>query len=221
MPARNAIKQYVENSYYHIYNRGVEKRLIFQEEQDYAVFLSYLRDYLLPKDVDGLTEILASSSTTSKEKDKALKLLRLNNFSEEITLISYCLMPNHFHFQIKQRDSESIDRFINSLGTRYTIYFNRKYKRVGPLYQGVYKAVLVKTDEQLQHLVRYIHKQALELGENQPCSHLEFLGLRKTSWVHPKEILPFFSKTKPSSAYESFMGEVGSTEIIKDLILED
>ena len=49
MPAKNAIKQYLENGFYHVYNRGVEKRPIFQDDQDYSVFLSYLKEYLLPK----------------------------------------------------------------------------------------------------------------------------------------------------------------------------
>ena len=55
MPARNSIKQYIENGYYHIYNRGVEKRLIFLDEQDYSVFLSYLKEYLLPKNESELS----------------------------------------------------------------------------------------------------------------------------------------------------------------------
>ncbi|MCL5019036.1 MAG: transposase [Patescibacteria group bacterium] len=161
MPAKNARKQYLENGYYHLYNRGVEKRTIFLDQQDYSVFLSYLKEYLIPKNEKALQEILSNSNTSSKEKDKALKLLHLNNFYNEITLLAYCLMPNHFHFFIKQKNPNSIDKFMNSLCTRYTMYFNKKYKRVGSLYQGVYKAVLVSSEEQFLHLSRYIHKQAL------------------------------------------------------------
>ncbi|MDO8729566.1 MAG: transposase [bacterium] len=220
MPAKNSIKTYVENSYYHIYNRGVEKRLIFLDQQDYSVFLSYLKEYLLPKDEKELYQKLSDSNISYKEKDKILKLLQLNNFNQEITLIAYCLMPNHFHFFIKQKSAGTIDQFMNSLGTRYTMYFNRKYKRVGSLYQSVYKAVLIASEEQFLHLSRYIHKQALAL-KNQPCSYFEYIGERKTLWIHPEEVLSFFAKNNPSLSYESFVAENDSMEVLKNLTLDE
>src|SRR5437763_38074 len=152
MASKNSIKPYIENAYYHIYNRGVEKRTIFQDQQDYAVFLSYLKSYLTPKNESALREELLNPQIISAEKDRILKLLRLNNFFDEINLVAFCLMPNHFHMLIKQKSAISIDAFMNSFITRYVIYFNKKYKRVGPLFQDVYKAVLVETDAQLLYL---------------------------------------------------------------------
>jgi len=211
MPAKNRIKQYSENSYYHLYNRGNEKRLIFQDKQDYSVFLSYLKEYLLPKNEKELFTKLSSPSISAKERDKILKALRLNNFYGEIDLIAFSLMPNHFHLLIKQKSAGSIDKFMNSLGTRYTMYFNKKYKRVGSLYQGVYKAVLVENDEQLLHLTKYIHKQALAFQgqalEAQPCSYFDYIGKRKTEWVKSEEIIEFFSKNQPSLSYQAFVEE--------------
>lgn len=229
MPSKNSIKLYADNCYYHIYNRGVEKRLIFQDLQDYIVFLSYLKDYLLPKDEKGLSDQLSNPEISYKERDHILKLLRLNNFAEEITLITFCLMPNHFHFLVNQKHFQSIDKFMNSLATRYSMYFNRKYKRVGSLYQDVYKAVLVTTDEQILHLTRYIHKQALALQgdawergmEEQPSSYLDYVGKRKTEWVEPNEILQFFSRTNPNLSYESFVKEQEDLSYIGKLTLED
>ncbi len=225
MPARNSRKQYLENGYYHIYNRGVEKRLIFLDEQDYSVFLSYLKEYLLPKNEKELYERLSDPEISYKEKDKIIKLLRMNNFTDEIIFISYALMPNHFHFALKQKNSNSIDKFMNSLGTRYTMYFNKKYKRVGSLYQNVYKAVLIETIEQLLHLTRYIHKQALarpgRVLQGQPSSYSEFLGLRKTKWIYPEEILSFFSKKQSTLSYKSFVEHEDNTDVIGNLIIED
>ncbi len=109
------------------------------DEQDYGVFLSYVKTYLLPKDVNSLKAKLSSENSNYKEKDQALKLLALNNFSDEIELAAYALLPNHFHFLLKQKDASAMDNFINSLGTRYTMYFNKKYQRVGKLYQGYIK----------------------------------------------------------------------------------
>lgn len=228
MPAKNSQKLYVKKGYYHLYNRGVEKRNIFENAQDYGVFLSYLKEYLLPKDEVKLREQLTNPATTAYEKGTVLKALRLNNFSEEITLLSYCLMPNHFHLLIHQRSAEAIDGFMNSLATRYTMFFNKKYKRVGPLYQGVYKAVLVQTDEQFLHLSRYIHRNplplqgvALQTLSQQSSSYAEYLKTRTSPWVHPETVLSYFSATNPTLSYQNFVeGRDEAPELISDVVIE-
>ena len=130
-------------------------------------------------------------------------------------------MPNHFHLLIKQNGSNSIDQFMNSSNTRYVMYFNKKYNRVGPLFQGVYKAVSIETDEQLLYLSAYIHRNPLELsnvpklilqGEalqnqlgRQPSSLPEYLGKRKTDWVKSQEILEYFSQRNENLMYGKFI----------------
>lgn len=202
MPARNSLKSYLADGYYHLYNRGVEKRAIFLDRQDYNVFLSYLKDYLLPKDTDFLYAQLVDLRTSAEEKEYARKMLRMNNFADQLRMLCYCLMPNHFHFFVKQTKANTIDIFMNSLGTRYTMYFNKKYKRVGSLYQGVYKAAPIRSEEHYLHLSRYIHKQAYK---SQPSSYDEYVGRKSTGWVQPDEILSYFSKTYPQMSYEAFL----------------
>lgn len=227
MPARNSRKQYLENGFYHLYNRGVEKRIIFLDQQDYNVFLFYLKQYLLPKNEKELYEKLSNPSISYKERAEIIKLLRLNNFFEEITLLAYCLMPNHFHFFIKQKSAGSIDKLMNSLCTRYSMYFNAKYKRVGSLYQGVYKAVLVNHENQFLHLSRYIHQQAVALkgeafqGKDQSSSLPDYLGKDNNEWIHPEEILAYFSKTNPTLSYESFITQDNDFSLIQELLLDD
>jgi putative transposase len=227
MPARNVRKQYAKNSYYHLYNRGVEKRVIFLDAQDYGVFLGYLKQYLLPKDEKMIQKRLTDPIISSKEKDHLLKQLRLNNFADEITLLAYCLKPNHFHFFVKQNHATAIDAFMQSLCTRYTMYFNHRYKRVGSLFQGVYKAVMITTDEQFLHLSRYIHKQALtfqgetlEPQENNPSSYREYIGLRKSIWVHPKDVLDYFTTKNPLLSYENFVAQEENPHILSKITLE-
>ncbi len=226
MASKNSRKIYVENSYYHIYNRGVEKRDIFGDDQDYSVFLSYLHQYLEPKNEKLLHERLAEGDLKWDEKRKILNLLGLNNFSGEIDLITYCLMPNHFHLLVKQNSPESIDKFTNSLLTRYVGFFNRKYQRVGRLFQDVYKAVLIDSEEQLLHLSRYIHRNPLELGGNSRShqskytSLPEYLGKRNTNWIKSQEILNYFSKTNPQNSYLSFVEETDNLELLMEITLE-
>ena len=220
MPAKNSRKTYAANGYYHLYNRGVEKRTIFQDQQDYGVFLSYLKEYLLPKDEAELHKKLSDPDSSYQDRDKVLKQLRLNNFNQEITLLAYCLMPNHFHFFLKQKSMGAIDKFMNSLGTRYTMYFNRKYKRVGSLYQGVYKAVPITNEAQFVYLSKYIHKQGLAL-QAQASSYEEYMGKRNTTWVHPEEVLEYFSKTNSLLSYENFVRESIAPGLLKDIDLDE
>ncbi len=219
MPARNRIKPYLEDGYHHLYNRGVEKREIFLDRQDYNVFLSYLSEYLTPKDTEALMAQLADPTLYSSEKDAIRRKLRLNNFADEITMLAYCLMPNHFHFFVKQTKANTINVFMNSLGTRYSMYFNRKYKRVGSLYQGIYKAAPITNEGHFLYLSKYIHKQAYR---SQPCSYEEYLGKKKTAWIKPDEILSYFSRKHPQLSYEAFVKEPDDSDEIMTLpTLED
>jgi putative transposase len=234
MPARNRLKTYLSNTYYHIYNRGVEKRPIFLDDMDYAVLLSYLKTYLLPKDENTLLGIIGDTTTSWKDRDRALKLLRLNNFYGNIQLLSYSLMPNHYHLLVWQKPEAGIDEFMNSLWTRYTMYFNKKYHRVGPLFQSVYKAVQLRTEEQLLHLSRYIHRnsiakrllrnlasQGLALRSYPWSSYLEYLGLRNTEWINSKTILSHWN-SNPYYHYEMFVLETDdemSAKIISPIII--
>ena len=226
MPAKNALKIYIENGYYHIYNRGVEKRNIFADRQDYSVFLAYLKEYLTPKNKNNLLLKLSEEGLIWEEKDKILRLLRLNNFHDQLDLLSYSLKPNHFHFLVKQKGPNVIDSFTRSLMTRYVMYFNRKNSRIGPLFQGVYKAVLITSEEQLLHLSRYIHNNPLRLAKNQKESQdlytslPEFLGKRRTDWVKPDDIISHFSKSNPLNSYRSFVDESEDIASLKDILIE-
>jgi putative transposase len=219
MPGKNVIKNYVEEGYYHIYNRGVNKMNIFKDTQDYRVFLSYMKAYLLPKDSTNLYITLNSKKLSLQEKDKILKIMRLRNYYSKIKLITYCLMSNHFHFIIQQKHRKDLPDFMQSLMTRYAHYFNRKYKRRGPLYEGKYKGVLIQSDKQLWHLSRYVHRNPLGIiSDNivkkklkklllyKPSSYPVYLKTARQSWVKPEVVTDNFSQTGINS-YQSFVEE--------------
>lgn len=145
MPSKHVVRNFVEDSYYHVFNRGVEKRNIFLDEQDYRMFLYYLLVYLMP-----LEKVL------SRYPKLPIRLYN-KNLSSELDLVTYCLMPNHFHFLLYQKSRNGISKLMKQLTNAYTLYFNQKYKRVGGLVQGSFKAVAIETDELLLHISRYIH----------------------------------------------------------------
>lgn len=207
MPAKNIVKTYVADGYYHIYNRGVEKRLIFLDEQDYKVFLRFLKDALSPPPTrDTITTNFTLRGVTFKGVPKQPK-----NFNDQLELLAYCLMPNHFHLLVKQLNERSIHEFMHSISTRYSIYFNKKYKRVGKLFQNAYKAALITDDPYLLHLSLYIHRNPLEHIKDLKSaysSYAEYLKLRHTPWINSSIILSYFSSPNNPNKYTSYQSYV-------------
>lgn len=219
MASRNSRKIYLEGGYYHVYNRGVEKREIFKDGQDYSVFLRYLAEYLMPKDEKNLLLSLSDPNLKWREKDRIRKLLRLNNFFNRIHLLAYCLMPNHFHFFVKQKDAMDIDCFMNSIFTRYVGYFNKKYNRIGHLFQDEYKAKLITHEDQFIYLSKYIHRQALfdsqghPLKMSQPSSYVDYINNDPSPWLHLEEVLEYFSKNETQEDYAKFIANSDSNDV--------
>ena len=227
MPQKNTIKINVGNSYYHIYNRGVEKRTIFETDQDYRVFLNYLKEALSPSTKkDNLPKVRVSVQGTSFDRP----IRPPKNLHSQIELVAYCLMPNHFHLLIKQITKGAMETFMRSLLTRYSTYFNKKYDRVGPLFQGRYKAVMTAEDNYLLHLSRYIHLNPSEYTQNLSdaySSYSDYMGIKKTNWVKPDFILAFFNKpVLPEiikvDTYKNFVENYkkDSSQILGELVLE-
>ena len=229
MPRRNTIRRFTEEGIYHVYNRGVEKRDIFIDEQDYAVFLHLLKYYLSPLDLDNMHPLLQFQDFSVK------KIYPLANLEKEVDLITYCLMPNHFHLIIKQHSIDGVSKLLLKVATTYAMYFNKRYKRVGYLFQGPYRAVLVESESYLLHLSRYIHLNPVDLKGVPPfdypySSYKYFLGKARSGWIKPKIILDYFdtstSKLQPLlkhyPSYQEFVegGTEDSKEIIGNLALE-
>lgn len=191
MPARNSIKVYIANGIYHIYNRGINKSDIFCDHQDYSVMLRILKDALLPPPERKMMQI----DVTFKGRTFKGVPRPPTSYYDSVDLLAHCLMPNHFHFLLQQKKERIINKFLQSISIRYAMYFNKKYKRIGPIFQSKYKATLVLDDAYLLHVSRYIHVNPQELGGDivsAYSSYADYLGLRHTPWVKTSVILSYF-----------------------------
>jgi putative transposase len=217
MPAKNAIKEYEAGAYYHIYNRGVEKRIIFQDNEDYKTFLSYLKFYLSPPEIE--TEVTSDLRGLSSQVIKTSPSKVLKNYQEEIELLAYCLMPNHFHLLVKQNSDYSIGSFMSSLSTKYVRYFNTRHKRVGHLFQDRYKAVKIDSEEQWIYLSKYIHRNPCEdsprrsLSDYPYSSYANYLEIISQPWLKPDAILSHFSKKFYKNSYQYFVEQSSPEDI--------
>lgn len=145
MPSRTI--PLINGQIYHIYNRGSEKRRIFENRWDYQRLLRSIKYY----QIEGPKPKFSRFSSLHKI-DPAKKI---------VEILAYCLMPNHIHFIVTQIKDNGITEFIGRTTNSYTKYYNTKHNRIGPLFQGEFKSVLVESDEQLIHLSRYIHLNPL------------------------------------------------------------
>jgi putative transposase len=187
MPGKNVVKNFDEDSMYHVYNRGNNKRQIFFDEKDYSVFLSFLK-YALLSDEEFHADGEVNSELLSVTDRFELKRLGL---AGKLELVSYCLMPNHFHLQLFQYDIDAITRLMRSISTGYVMYFNKRYETSGSLFQGVYKASKITDEAYNQHISRYIHLNALDTGADfryyDYSSYKYYGGAAKADWVHPEK----------------------------------
>lgn len=169
MPIKNVIKSYKPESFYHIYNLGIENKIIFQDEVDYQTFISFLDQSLTPpKTKDEIQQNVTIKGSTFKGSPRQPK-----NLYGLLELHAYSLEPTNFHMLVKQKQAEGIETFMRSLGTRYVMYYNKRYQRRGPLFQGTYKATDITNEAMLLHLSRYIHQL--------PTSHTSYDAYKDNS----------------------------------------
>jgi putative transposase len=146
---------FTPNEFYHVYNRGTDKRVIFQDTSDYQRFQSLL--YLLN------TEESINIRDVLKRKDGPYAL----EFDKQLVSIgAYCLMPNHFHLLLSPKTETSLSLFMQKIATSYSMYFNRRYERTGSLFEGKFKAEFVNEDRYLKYLYSYIHLNPVKLVQS-------------------------------------------------------
>lgn len=223
MPYRKIL--FVNNYYYHIFNHALGKISIFGNLGSPTRVISLMDYYRFIKIPTSYSRFL---KFPRKYQLDLLKKLRKEN-KQKVEIISFCLMPNHYHLILKQVKKDGIKNFTESFQSSYAKYFNIKNEKVGPVFRGRFKAVLISDDMQLLHLSRYIHlnpyssgfvKKLEKLVSYSWSSFAQYLGLDE-GFCHSKIILNQF---KNPADYKKFVFDQADyqkeLETIKHLIID-
>jgi putative transposase len=200
MPRKNVIRLDEPDSYYHVYARGNSRHRIFLDEQDYIAFLKLLERYLSP------------------EEAKNPFGVSYPNFYNRVDLLAYCIMPKHFHLLVYQRQPKDLTALMQSIMTSYSLYFNARYKRSGPLFESRYRASLITDDAYLEHITRYIHLNPRLWRDYEYSSLPYYLQRDEVSWVRPERILSLFDSP---AAYETFVADYEENKKMLDILKKE
>ena len=177
--------------YYHVFNRGVDKRNIFLDKNDYTRFIRSMHSFNQLKPTRSLYFL------DNLKRQKGTESLNFRDSVPLIEIITYCLIPNHYHFLLKQITDGGVSEFIKRIATGYTTYFNQKNKRSGVLFQGPFKAVEIRSDGQLQKISCYINGNSEIHNITKATSwtwssYMDYLNLRKGNLCNKNIILDQF-----------------------------
>jgi len=185
------------NNFYHIYNRGVDGRTIFPEDSYYRRFTLILEHSLKYNYPYSQLIFRLRTAGSTQIKREILAQLETKRMNPPVEIISFCLMPNHYHLALKQLVENGISDFLHRIGTSYTRYFNTRLSRSGRLFETSFKAVGVESDNQLLHLTRYQHLNPIVLGlhtaanlKSYPWSSFpNYMGKEGFSFVNPNPVV--------------------------------
>ena len=195
----------ITDQIYHIFNRGINRQPTFTDKRDYQRSIESMMYYRYSKPQLKLSRFIRLDA-----KDRLEALGKLEKHNKLIEIISYCLMPNHFHLLLKQLEEGGISKFLSNFQNSYTRFFNTKHERDGSLFLDQFKAVIIETDEQLLHVSRYIHlnpytsymvKSMLELEKFAWSSLHDYLGNKKT-FIYKDLII---NTSRSVSSYRQFV----------------
>lgn len=208
MPYR--ITPLVTDHYYHVFNRGVAHQPTFLLARDYERFLFYLSYYRHKEAPVRLSKLLQIPKDV---RNKILEGLEISN-DVIVEIVAYCCMPNHFHLLLKQRADGGVSLFMRKITDGYTRYFNTKHQRVGPVFQGAFKAVHISNNEQLLHVSRYIHLNPVVSAVVRENDFYTYSWSSLLSYIDKK--IPTFVNSMP--ILENFRNSQKYLEFVNDQI---
>lgn len=208
MPFRN----FLEQEYYHLYNHGIDDKLIFKELFDYKEFLFYLKELNDKTNVNIYNRKIAVKNNWNIKRGERL-----------INILSYILLPNHFHIFFQAKNNADSSLFLQKLGTTFTRFFNKKYGRKGSLFLGKMKTKHINENRYLMYITHYIHLNALDLiNKNWREGNFKLsLKYRDFLFSYPWSSLSFYTnKTQNNILDENLIKELfpNSDEYVKEII---
>lgn len=199
MPSRNVIKHYSQDTFYHVYNRGVAKQLIFIDNLDRLKLISIISRHL-----DPTNKSIKSDGTYYRK------------FNQDLELLCYCLMGNHFHMLLYLKgDLDALHLFMQSAITAYTMYFNKRHKRVGTLFQSVFKASSILNETYLMHISRYIHLNPPSYKTYAYSSFQYYITKVHPVWINPDRILNMFQGVNYAQFVDDYADYASTLQNIK------
>ncbi|MFA6375905.1 MAG: transposase [Candidatus Paceibacterota bacterium] len=227
----NVKREFINGEIFHLFNRGVEKRIIFTNDNDYYRFVFCLYECNDTNSVRMSDRIFdRQQRNLTRSHLASLQGATLHNSQKQnrkplVEVIGFTLMPNHYHLIVRQLIEGGISLFMKKLGDSYTGYFNEKHERkgMGALFQGRFKAVHVISDEQFMHLVEYIFSNPIEIiesdwkrgGVRDATAAIDFLNNYK--WSSYSDSIG--TKNFPSVTVRDFLWKVfgGSDDVEKGM----
>lgn len=191
----------IKGEIYHIFNRSVGRQPIFLTDKHYKRALEVINFYSFHKPS---IRFSLYHKLPKEQREEFLKNLQEKG-KKLVEWLAYCLMPNHFHFLVRELEDNGISNLLRNFQNSYAKYFNTREERSGALFQAMFKEVRVETDEQLIHLVRYIHlnpytaylvKELREIEGYKWSSFREYVSNKNNGLVYTSEILRYFPSLK-------------------------
>lgn len=208
-------EKFVEGEYYHIYNRGVDKRKIFSNKTDLQRFFQSMQEFNTKEPIGSLY-----LNTFNKEKLRG-------SASQLVSFVAFCLNPNHYHFLLTPIVEKGIEKFMQRLGTGYTLYFNEKEKRSGSLFQGKFKSKHINSNQYLLHTSSYVNlnnydKNGKIKNKLSMSSWEEYVGILNANFCDKSIILGQFQSIKEYQKFslESWSETCRKKDEIKDFEFE-
>lgn len=195
MPSRNVLKTDAPDSYYHVYARGASQQNIYHDDADFRFFLELFRRYLSAEEV-------RNSAGVPYEK-----------LYQSVELLCYCLMGNHFHMLLYQRQEGGMQRLMRGVMTSYSRYFNTKYSRSGQLFESRYRASLISDQAYLGRISRYIHLDPKDWQMYPYSSIHNYINGSQADWLRPEWVLQMFSSPND---YRQFVGDYEASQLELD-----
>ena len=222
---------FIVGQFYHIYNRGVDKRIVFPTVEDLTRFFQSMEVFNI---IEPTISIYTRSRGEQYARSRRPTSIVKNESQKLVHIICYCLNPNHFHFLLEEIVEDGISEFMKRLGG-YTKYFNEKYDRSGALFQGRFKSVHIASNAQLLHVSAYVnlndrvHKISGPDVKLKKSSWNEYIGVNQETFCTKDMILGQFDYNileYKKFAEETLEGilerryDIEETEEIEKLLLE-